>query len=88
MAATLPELDKLDREALKALVRTQQETLETRDREIEHLKLLLAKLRRAQFGRRSEKLDRQIEQLELFIEELETARAAAPPPPQPQAAEP
>ena len=31
--------------------------LSTRTAEIEHLKLVLAKLRRMQFGRRSEKLD-------------------------------
>jgi transposase len=78
VAATLPELGSLDRAALESLVRRQQAELISRESEIEHLKLLLAKLRRAQFGRRSEKLDRQIEQLELFIEELETARAAAP----------
>ena len=41
--------------------------------EIEHLKLLIAKLRRMQFGRKSEKLDRQIEQLELRLEELQSA---------------
>jgi transposase len=39
------------------------------------LKLLIAKLRRMQFGRRSEKLERQIEQLELQLDELETAQA-------------
>jgi hypothetical protein len=43
--------------------------------EIEHLKLLIAKLRRMQFGRKSEKLDRQIEQLELRLEELQSSRA-------------
>lgn len=46
--------------------------------EIEHLKLLIAKLRRMQFGRSSEKLDRQIEQLELRLEELEADEGAAP----------
>lgn len=46
--------------------------------EIEHLKLLIAKLRRMQFGRSSEKLDRQIEQFELRLEELETDEGAAP----------
>src|SRR5208282_1532070 len=40
-----------------------------------HLKLLLAKLRRMQFGRKSEKLERQIEQLELRLDDLEAARA-------------
>lgn len=46
--------------------------------EIEHLKLLIAKLRRMQFGRSSEKLDRQIEQLELRLEELKADEGAAP----------
>src|SRR5882724_12678919 len=57
--------------------------------ELEHLKLLIAKLRRMQFGRSSEKLDRQIAQRELQLEELEIsqdkilakARAARPPEP-------
>lgn len=35
--------------------------------EIEHFKLMIAKLRRMQFGRKSEKLDHQIEQLELQL---------------------
>lgn len=72
MAATLPELKRLDRAALEALVEAQQT-------EIEHLQLLLAKLKRAQFGRRSEKLDRQIGRLELWLEELETTRDGAGP---------
>jgi len=37
--------------------------------------LLLAKLHRMQFGRKSEKLQRQIEQLELRLEELESHRS-------------
>src|SRR5471030_2157498 len=36
-----------------------------------HLKLWIAKLRRMQFGRKSEKLDHQIEQLELQLEDLQ-----------------
>jgi len=40
---------------------------------IEKLKMQLAVLRRARFGRSSEKLDRDIEQLELLIGELEAA---------------
>lgn len=39
---------------------------------IEKLKLQLARLRRMQFGKSSEKLSQEIEQLELLIEELET----------------
>ena len=56
-----------------------QEQLQSRDREIEHLKLLLAKLHRMQFGRKSEKLTRQIEQLELRLEELESKRSEQEP---------
>src|ERR1700736_2416099 len=53
--------------------------------QIEHLKAQLAVLRRARFGRSSEKLDREIEQLEMLLGELEegvaesTARAEQEP---------
>ena len=43
--------------------------------QIEHLKAQLAVLRRARFGRSSEKLDREIEQLELVLGELEESVA-------------
>jgi Transposase C of IS166 homeodomain len=59
--ATLPDLDKLDPASLKALVVGLHAY-------IGHLKLVIAKLRRTQFGRKSEKLTRQIEQLELQLE--------------------
>jgi len=83
LRATLPDLNSLDRDALLALlvaeheerIATQQRLL-SRDHEIEHLKLLLAKLQRWQFGRKSEKLQRQIEQLELRLEDLQQAQAA------------
>jgi transposase len=81
---TLPDLDTLDQDALKALILSQHDQLLSRDHEIEHLKLLISKLRRMQFGRRSEKVERQIEQLELKLEELETSRPVATP----QASEP
>jgi len=88
VAQNLPDLDQLNPEALKSLILTQHaqiltqnqallskdEQLLSRDAEIEHLKLLIAKLRRVQFGRSSEKLDRQIEQLELRLGELEASR--------------
>src|SRR3954447_4961556 len=45
--------------------------------EIEKLKFQLAKLRRMQFGRSSERINRQIAQLELRLEELESAEAEA-----------
>ena len=80
--ATLPDLDGLNPNELKALIFSQHEQLlnkdeqlVSRDNEIEHLKLLLAKLRRIQFGRKSEKLDREIEQLELRLDELEATQA-------------
>jgi len=68
------ERDELpdDVEALKQLVRSSRA-------EIEHLKLVIAKLKRLQFGRRSEKLDREIEQLELRLEELQVGATPAAP---------
>jgi transposase len=72
----LPDLDLLDQAGLKALILSQHEQLLSHQSEIEHLKLLIAKLRRMQFGRKSEKLDRQIEQLELQLEELQSCPAA------------
>src|SRR5277367_2734256 len=71
----LPDLATLHPNELKALILTQHEQLLSRDNEIEHLKLLLAKLRRQQFGRKSEKLEREIEQLELRLDELEATQA-------------
>jgi transposase len=71
----LPDLDTLDTEALKALVREQHTQLLSHEAEITHLKLLLAKLQRQQFGRKSERVERQIEQLEQRLEDLETSQA-------------
>src|SRR5271170_638364 len=71
----LPDLDALNPDELKVLIFSQREQLVSRDNEIEHLKLFIAKLRRAQFGRKSEKLDREIEQLELRLDELEATQA-------------
>jgi len=85
----LPDLNTLNPEALKALIVAQHEQLlskdeqllrkdeqlTSRDEEIERLKLLIAKLRRMEFGRRSEKIDWEIEQLELKLDELEASRA-------------
>jgi len=71
---TLPDLSALDVDALRALVLNQQEQLQSRDTEIESLKLLVLKLKRMQFGRKSEKLDKQIEQLELRLEDLEASQ--------------
>lgn len=59
-----------DVDALKQLVLAHRS-------EVEHLKLIIAKLQRQQFGRRSEKLDREVEQLQLRLEELQIAQAPA-----------
>jgi len=81
--ASLPNLDGLDPEALKALVLAkhsesleQHKELTSSTHEIEHLKLVIEKYRRMIFGRKSEKLTAQLEQLEFRLEELETAQAA------------
>ena len=82
LRAVLPDLDTLDSAALRTLILSQheqillqREQLASRDAEIEQLKLLIAKLRRMQFGRKSEKVERQIEQLQLRLDELEGSRA-------------
>jgi transposase len=94
--ATLPDLNALPADALKALVLAQHEQLLSREseiaqrdvriaereQEIAHLKLLIAKLQRMQFGRKSEKLTQQIEQLELRLEELQATPAENANPPQ------
>lgn len=67
-AASAADLDALDREALLALLL--EERAETR-----HLKLVIEKLRHRLFGSKSEKLMEQVDQLELGLEERETAEA-------------
>ena len=95
-SGALTDLDRLDKEALKALVlahrtelasqeaelESQRKTLSeqglellSRSEQIEHLKLMIEKLRRAMFGKKSEKIVVQLEQLELHLEELESAQA-------------
>jgi transposase len=77
---SLPDLNTLDADQLRALILTQQEQLISRDTEIENLKLLVLKLKRMQLGQKSEKFHKQVEQLELRLEDLEASRAALPPP--------
>lgn len=79
---SLPDLETLDPAALKAMIlhqhahaRVQQEQLSSRSSEIERLVLLVEKLQRMLFGTKSEKVLRQIEQLELQLEELQAASA-------------
>lgn len=62
-----------DLQALKALVSAQRA-------EIKRLKMMIAKLRRAQFGRSSERLEAMIDQLQLSLEELEVSQTKLTPP--------
>ena len=61
-----------DLQTLKALISAQRA-------EIERLKMMIAKLRRTQFGRSSEQLDAMIDQLQLSLEELEVSEAEVMP---------
>ena len=62
-------------EALRDRYEALEQELYAKTLHIEKLKMQLAVLRRARFGRSSEKLDRQIEQLELALGELEESKA-------------
>ena len=48
-----------------AEIAVRDEKLSSRDQQIEHLKLLIEKMRREAYGAKSEKLDRNVDQLEL-----------------------
>ncbi len=73
--AALPD----DADALRAIVLAQAAALADQRALIERLRLQLARLRRMQFGRSSERLADEADQLELALEELET-EAPTPPP--------
>ncbi|MGH9413230.1 MAG: IS66 family transposase [Terriglobales bacterium] len=73
--APLPDPNTLDAAALKDMVVKQHAQISSHDAEIERLRLVIARLQRMQFGRKSEKVERQIEQLELQLEDLETRSA-------------
>ena len=51
--------------------------LSTHEQQIEHLKLVIEKLQRSAYGASSEKLERNIGQLQLQLEELETDQTAS-----------
>lgn len=59
-----------DPELLQRLVRDMASVVESRDGEIERLQAIIKKLQRAQFGRRSERLD--ADQLALALEDLDS----------------
>jgi transposase len=65
-----------DPDALRAFAAALQSELYAKTLHIEKLKAQLATLRRARFGQSSEKLDRQIDWLELAIGDIEEAEAA------------
>jgi transposase len=101
--APLPDLDRLDRDALLALIRARQDELtaqqddlrslqseldshrqiiseqayelNARGQRIEHMKLMIEKLRQMMFGKKSEKVILKLEQLEFELEEEETTQA-------------
>src|SRR4051812_46474293 len=73
--APLPDLNTLDAAALRDMVIEQHAQISSHEAEVERLRLIIARLRRLQFGRKSEKIQREIEQLELQLEELEAGNA-------------
>jgi transposase len=83
-------------QACQQELRAAEAAVQIKALEIEKLRVQIARLRRMQFGRSSERITRQIEQLELRLEELEAAEAEdaaqaeaeAPAAPRPQRAKP
>jgi len=80
LRAALPD----DPHALKALIgelvgqlEARDQTLSSLEQQIAHLKLQIAVLRRAQYGRRSERTEQHLAQLELTLEALQSAQAEA-----------
>ena len=73
--ATLPD----DTQALKALVHALVGEVKAKGLKIAQLEARIAKLKRLQFGQSSEKLTREIEQLELELDELHEDEAAQAP---------
>jgi transposase len=78
-ASSLPD----DPQALKALVLQLQGSLRAHDLLVQALRLQIARLKRQKFGASSEKITREIEQLELALEGLQIAQAEVAPAPEP-----
>ena len=70
LAASKPNSESIERHYFQ-----QADELRSRSERIEHLKLIVEKLRHVLFGARSEKIVIKLEQLELELEEEETAHA-------------
>jgi transposase len=62
-------------ESHRQIVSEQAEELDARSQRIEHMKLMIEKLRQMMFGKKSEKIILKLEQLELELEEEETTQA-------------
>ena len=62
-------------ETSRAALTARDTALATRLVEIEHLKAMLAKLRRQRYGRSSEKLDAEIAQIEMWVDDAEIGLA-------------
>jgi transposase len=73
--ALLPDLTRLDAATLREMVLKQYQQISSHSAEIERLRLIIARLQRLQFGRKSEKIQRQLDQLELQLEDLEACTA-------------
>ncbi|AJY40599.1 zinc-finger binding domain of transposase IS66 family protein [Burkholderia humptydooensis] len=71
--AELPD----DVETLRALLSEARAQLAERDLEIEHLKVQIDKLKRMQFGRKSEQLDREAARLETQLDDVTGGRGVA-----------
>ena len=73
------DTERAERDAERATAKVDQASLAARlaarQVEIEHLKMVLAKLRRQRYGQSSEKLDAEIHQLELWVDDAEIALA-------------
>ena len=74
-AKNLPD----DPAVLKAMITALQATLRAHDQMIQTLRLRIAKLKKQAFGKSSEKVEREIEQLELALEDLLIATAETAP---------
>lgn len=74
-ASSLPD----DPQALKALVLQLQGNLRAHDLLVQALRLQIARLKRQKFGASSERIAREIEQLELALEGLQIAQAEVAP---------
>ena len=68
----LARLTAQELETSRAQLRTEREELHTERLLVQKLKLQIARLKRMQFGRSSERHDERIAQLELIVEELES----------------